>query len=255
MVPKKPIRGCQPGPDPSGAPKRAPEAVLEGSNPPPQSRFTGMNEDDLYRLLLRAGSTPFEALLAILWEEPHVAYRVALLAPLLSRTLSLEALRELLAGFSIHPLSLALQFQDRRRALRLLRRMDLEHRYGPWIGPGGRLLIQGDPRLQRLPPALILRGDSLIADCPRLMDLGQGLNSLFGQIRVERCLSLKRLPRGLETHYLGDVLVNDCPTFEGLGMESCIRGRFRVSGCPRFISPSSERTCHVDESISKDRAR
>ncbi len=193
-----------------------------------------MNERDIYRLLLRVGLTPFEALVTLLREEPHVSYRVAVLAPLLSRSLPLAALQEFLVRFSIHPISLALQFQDRRRALGLLRRMDLEQRYGPWIGRGGRLLIQGDPSLRRLPPTLVLRGDSLIADCPRLISLGYGLTSLFGKIKIERCSSLRRLPSGLETHYLGDVLVNDCPAFEGLGPESCIRGRFEVSGCPRF---------------------
>jgi hypothetical protein len=214
-----------------------------------------MNERDIYRLLLRVGLTPFEALVALLREEPHVSYRVAFLAPLLSRNLSLAALQELLARFGIHPLSMALQFQDRRRALRFLRRMELEQRYGSWIGRGGRLLVQGDPRLRRLPDALVLRGDSLIEDCPRLVDLGNGLTSLFGQIQVKHCAALRRLPRGLETHYLGDVLVNDCPAFEGLGPESCIRGRFEVSGCPRFNPPSSERTCHVEESIPKERTR
>jgi hypothetical protein len=104
-----------------------------------------------------------------------------------------------------------------------------------------------------LPPALVLRGDSLIEDCPCLLSLGDGLTSLFGRIQVKRCAALGRLPRGLETHYLGDVLVNDCPAFVGLGLKSYIRGRFEVSGCPRFNSLSSERTCHVDESISKDR--
>lgn len=255
MVPNKPVRGSQPGPNHSGAPRSAPEPVLEGSNPIPESCFTDMGEGDLYRLLLRVGLTPFEALVAILQEEPHVAYRVALLAHLLSRNLSLAGLQELFVRFSIHPISLALQFQDRRRALGFLRRMELEQRYGPWIGRGGRLLIQGDPSLRRLPDALVLRGDSLVADCPRLISLGHGLTSLFGQIKIERCGSLRRLPRGLETHYLGDVLVNDCPAFEGLGPENFIRGRFEVSGCLRVSPLSTERTCHVDESISKDRTR
>jgi len=214
-----------------------------------------MDESDCYHLLLRAGLTPFDALVAILREEPHVAYRVALLAPLWSRNLSLAGHQELLTRFSIHPISLALQFQDRRRALGLLRQMGLEQRYGPWIGPGGRLLIQGDQDLLRLPPALVLRGDSLIQDCPLLIGLGHGLTSLFRQIKIERCDSLRRLPNGLETHYLGDVLVIDCPAFEGLGLESCIRGRFEVSGCPWFSPLSLERTGHVDESISKDRTR
>lgn len=255
MVPNKPVRGSQPGPNPSGAPESAPEPVLEGGNPIPESCFTGMNERDIYRLLLRVGLTHFEALVAILHEEPHVAYRVALLAPLLSRNLCQAGLQEILVRFSIHPISLALQFQDRRRALRFLGRMDLEQRYGTWIGPGGRLLIQGDPGLRRLPDALVLRGDSLVADCPRLISLGYGLTSLFGKIKIERCASLRRLPRGLETHYLGDVLVNDCAAFEGLGPESCIRGRFEVSGCPRFSPLSSGRACRVDEFISKDRTQ
>lgn len=194
-----------------------------------------MDESDCYRLLVRAGVTPFDALVAILGEEPHVAYRVALLAPLLSRSLSTEALRELLTRFSIHPLSLALQFQDRRRALGLIQRMELELRYGPWIGPGGRLQIQGDQSRRRLPPGLVLRGDSLIADCPRLVTLGHGLTSLFGQIKIDRCESLRRLPSGLETHYLGDVVVSDCQEFEGLGSGTQIRGRFEVIRCPRFI--------------------
>ena len=213
-----------------------------------------MDEGDFYRLLVRAGLAPFDALVAILREEPHVAYRVALLAPLLSRDLPMAALKELLARFSIHPVSLALQFQDRRRALGLLRRVDLESRYGRWIGPGGRLFIH-DQSLRRLPPGFILRGDSLIADCPRLVDLGGGLTSLFGQIKIERCESLRRLPSGLETHYLGDVLVSDCPEFEGLGRETQIRGRFEVIRCPRYNPTYKEGTNHVDQSISKDHAR
>ncbi len=253
MVPNRPVRPPQPEPIPSGALSGAPMGVQEGSNPPPRSRLQAMDEGDCYRLLLRAGLTPFGALEAILGEEPHVAYRVALLAPLLSGSLSMEALRELLTRFSIHPVSLALQFQDRRRALGLLRRMDLESRYGPWIGPGGRLQIQGDQSLRRLPPTLVLRGDALIADCPRLVSLGHGLTSLFGRIQIERCESFRRLPSGLETHYLGDVVVSDCQEFEGLGSGTHIRGRFEVIGCPRFIPTHEEGTDYVDQSISKDR--
>lgn len=255
MVPHRLVRHPQSGPTPSGALSGAPESVLEGSNPLPRSRFSDMDSGGCYRLLVRAGVTPFDALVAILSEEPHVAYRVALLASLLSRALSLETLQEILARFSIHPVSLALQFQDRRRALGLLRRMELDHRYGPWIGPGGKLVIQGGQSLRRLPPGLILRGDSLIADYPRLVDLGRGLTSLFGQIKIERCNSLRRLPSGLETHYLGDVLVRDCPEFEGLGPGTQIRGQFEVVGCPRYNPTHEEGTNHVDQSISKDRTR
>ena len=245
MVPEKPIRGPQPGPDPSGAPERAPEAVLEGSNPPPQGRFTGMNEDRLYRSLIRKGSTPQEALVAILREEPHVPYRVALLAHLLPRTLSQEGIQELLARFNIHPLSLALQFQDRRRAMKFLRMVERGDQFIRWIGPGGKLLIQGDAEVCRLPPGLVLRGDSRITDCPRLVDLGRGLTSLFGRIQVETCESLRWLPDGLETHYLGDVLVIDCPKFVGLGLNSQIRGRLIAHGCPSFRATAAQGAFNV----------
>lgn len=245
MVPKKPIRGSQPDPDPSGARSSAPEAVLEGSNPPPQSRFTGMNEDRLYRHLLRAGATPFEALAALLREEPHVAYRVALLAHLLPRNLSRESIQNLLAKFDIHPLSLALQFQDRRRAMKFLRRIERGDQFIRWIGTGGKLLIQGDAEVCRLPPGLVLRGDSRITDCPRLVDLGRGLTSLFGHIQVETCESLRRLPDGLETHYLGDVLVIDCPKFVGLGLNSQIRGRLIAHGCQSFRATAAQGAFNV----------
>lgn len=249
MVPNKPARGSQPDQNPSGAPKSAPEAALEGRNQPPESRFTGMNEDRLYRQLLQKGSTPREALVAILQEEPHLSYRVALLAHLLPRTLSQRAIQELLARFGIHPLSLALQFQDRRRALRLLGRIEAGNQFIRWIGPGGRLLIQGDFEVRRLPPGLVLRGNSQIADCPRLVDLGRGLTSLFGGIQVERCKSLRRLPDRLETHYLGDIQVVDCPRFVGLGLPSLVRGQLIVHGCPLFQAATTQGTFDVDSSL------
>lgn len=251
MVPNRPARGPRPHPIPSGALESAPERVFDGGEGIPGSRFSCIDEGDCYRLLLRTGVPPFEAVSAILREELHTAYRVALLAPLVSRTMPKECLKEVLARFSIHPLSLAVQYQDRRRALGILRKVDLLQRYGPWIGPGGRLLIQGNARLRRLPNALVIRGDTLIADCPRLVCLGAGLTSLFGRIRIERCALLRRLPERLETHYLGDVLVSDCPFFEGLGRGTQIRGQFKVIGCPRF-GPSNEGAHHVDESISKN---
>ncbi|GLH65725.1 hypothetical protein GETHED_00890 [Geothrix edaphica] len=236
-------------PNPLRGAKSAPEPVLEGSNPPPKGRFTGMNEDRLYRSLLRAGLAPFEALVAILQEESHVAYRVALLAHLMPRTLSQEALQELLARFGIHPLSLALQFQDRRRALRFLRRFEQRDQFIQWIGPGGKLLIQGDAEVRILPPGLVLRGDSWITDCPNLADLGTGLTSLFSRIHVERCESLQRLPDGLETHYLGDVQVIDCSRFVGLGVGSQIRGRLMVRGCPLFQVATTQGALDVDSTL------
>lgn len=249
MVPNRPVRAPQPDPNPSGAPESAPEPVLEGNNPPPEGRFTGMNEDRLYRHLLPKGSTSLEALVAILREEPHLPYRVALLAHLLPRNLSRESIQNLLARFDIHPLSLALQFQDRRRALKFLRRVDQWAQFTHWIAPGGRLLIQGDSKIHRIPPYLVLRGDSRISDCPRLLDLGRGLTSLFGNIRVERCGSLRQLPDGLETHYLGDVLVIDCPKFVGLGLNSQIRGRLIAHGCPSFRATAAQGALNVVPSM------
>lgn len=244
-----PVDQPQPSPDPTGAPPSAPVALSGGADPIPPSGLSGLRELDLYRMMLLAGAHPLVALTAILEQETHPPFRVAILAALQPGRLSGQVLREVLRRFAIHPLSLALQFQDRGRALRFLLRLDLRTRYGSWIGPGGRLVIQGDLELQRLPAGLVLRGDSLIRDCPQLVDLGQGLTSLFGQIRIERCPSLRRLLSGLETHYLGDVVVIDCPEFEGLGRGTTIRGRLEVHGCPRFKPITNPGDSHV-ESIS-----
>ena len=247
-----PVDRAQPTPDPTGAPPSAPVALPGGSERVPPSGLSGLQELDLYRMMLRAGASPLGALTAILKEELHPAYRVAILAALQPGRLSPMVLREVLRRYAIHPLSLALQFQDRRRALRILQHLDLRTNYAPWIGPGGRLVIQGDRGLRRLPGGLVLRGDSLISDCPHLVNLGPGLTSLFGQIRIERCPVLRRLPSGLETHYLGDILVIDCPAFEGLGARNTIRGRLEVHGCPRFKLITDQGDSHV-ESVSKHR--
>jgi len=234
LVAPGPVDRAQPTPDPTGAPPSAPVALPGGSERVPPSGLSGLGELDLYRMMRRAGAHPLGALKAILEQETHPPYRVAILAALQPGRLPRKFLLEVLGRFAIHPLSLALQFQDRGRALRILHYMDVRTNYAPWIGPGGSLVIQGDPGLRRLPGGLVLRGDSLIAECPSLVDLGQGLTSLFGQIRIERCPALRRLPSGLETHYLGDILVIDCPAFEGLGRGTTIRGRLEVHGCPGF---------------------
>jgi len=244
-----PVDQPRPSPDPTGAPQSAPVALPGGSDPIPPSGLSGLQELDFYRMMLRAGASPLGALTAILEEEHHPPYRVAILAALQPGRLPRRVLLEVLRRHAIHPLSLALQFQDRRRALRILQYMDLRTNYAPWIGPGGRLVIQGEPELRRLPGGLVLRGDSLIADCPRLVDLGQGLTSLFGQIRIERCPALRRLPSRLETHYLGGVVIIDCPALECLGARTTIRGRLEVHGCPRFKPITNPGDSHV-ESIS-----
>lgn len=203
-----------------------------------------------YRALRGAGATPLEALDAILstgnvWDKP------SLLVNCLPGGLGPKSLMEILQRHQIHPLSLALCYGDRRRALKLLQRLGLEETYGSWIGPGGRFLLQ-DPLVERLPPGLLLRGDSLIADCPALVDLGGGLKCMIGNLTITRCPRLLCLPDGLETMPLtgmirnpdgslealgttgGDLILENCPILSSFGKGTKVRGQVIVEGCAKL---------------------
>jgi hypothetical protein len=142
----------------------------------------------------------------------------------------------------------AVDFQNRRRALTFLRRLGLEERYGNWIGPGGRFLLR-DATIRSLPSGLVLRGWPLITDCTELVDLGAALTSLVGNLTIERCPKLRQLPDGLETigmagietrpdgtevrsNAFGDLRLAGCPNLVRFGSHTRIRGRIEVEHCP-----------------------
>jgi len=206
-----------------------------------------MDDGDRYWMLRGAGASALETLDAILADEPGWL-KAAILSDCLPRGLGLGTLRTLLESHGIHPLSVAVDFQDRRRAFTFLRRLGLVERYGGWIGPGGRFLLRG-AAVRSLPPGLVLRGWPWIGDCPELADLGAGLTSLVGNLTIERCPKLRQLPDGLETigmagietssdgtevrtNAFGDLKLVDCPNLVRFGSHTRIRGRILVEGCP-----------------------
>jgi hypothetical protein len=198
----------------------------------------------------RSGTATSETLDAILstgnvWEKP------SFLVNCLPSGLGTDALLEILQHHQIHPLSLALCYGNRRRALNLLRRLGLAEAFGSWIGPGGRFRLQ-DTLVERLPPGLLLRGDSLITDCPALEDLGDGLKCMIGNLTIAHCPRLQRLPNGLETMPLtgkivnadgseealgpsgGNLVLEDCPELSGFGKDTKVRGQVIVRNCPSY---------------------
>lgn len=215
-----------------------------------------MDDREGYRCLRRAGASPGEALGALISCEPARA-QASTLAYCLPRGLGLPILEALLERFKIHPLSVAVTFQDRRRARSFLRRLGLEERYGNWIGPGGRLLLH-DPLAVTLPPGVVLRGTALVTDCPELTDLGEGLTCLAGDLVIERCPKLRCLPDRLETFpieameiapdgterrlpaFLGNLHVSDCPNLTHFGAHTRIRGHISVERCPKLETRNFE---------------
>jgi hypothetical protein len=206
-----------------------------------------MDEHDHYDMLRGAGASALEALDALLAEAPTWE-KAAVLGNCLPTGLGLASLQTLLQCHGIHPLSVAVNFQNRRRAAIFLDRLGLRDRFWGWIGPGGRFQLRHSS-VQSLPPGLVLRGWPLIADCPELVDLGTGLTNLVGNLTVERCPKLQRLPDGLETigmpgtermpdgsdlrlNTFGDLWLVDCPGLSGFGFRTRIRGRIVVEGCP-----------------------
>jgi len=202
---------------------------------------------DRYRMLRGSGASAWEALDALLADAPDWE-KAAVLGGCLPRGLGLATLRRLLERHEIHPLSVAVDFQDRRRASTFLRRLGLGERYGHWIGPGGRFLLR-DASIRSLPPGLVLRGWPLITDCAELVDLGAGLTSLVGSLTIERCPKLRQLPDGLETigmagietrpdgteartNAFGGLRLAGCPNLRRFGSRTRIRGRIEVEHCP-----------------------
>jgi hypothetical protein len=187
-----------------------------------------------YHVLRGLGATPEEALCALLeagyQDPPSLAFILAVNLP---GNLRADRLGAILERYSIHPLSLALHLNDRRRALRILGRLGVLSNYGHWLKPWG-LDIHDEPDLQELPAGLVIDGDARIEDCPQLVDLGENLVVTGGTLLVRRCGALKLLPDGLTTYSSGHITLIDCPRVEHLGARTNIEGVLFVEGCPRF---------------------
>ena len=187
-----------------------------------------------YRVLRGLGASPEEALQTLLGAAcPDPASLAFILAMNLPGNLDPECLWGLLCGFNIHPLSLALHLHDRRRALRVLRRLGLEEVYSRWLAPWG-LHIHDEPCLRALPRGLVIDGDARIEDCPALVDLGENLVVTGGTLLVRRCPGLQRLPDGLTADPSGHITLIDCPLIEHLGARTYIEGVLFLEDCPRF---------------------
>lgn len=202
-----------------------------------------------YARLRRMGAGPLEALDALLWLESEWE-RPAVLGACLPARLGTGHLEALLVRYGIHPLSVATQLQDRRGALRFLRRTGWSD-WAPWISRHGNLVLKGSSMFA-LPAGLILRGMVLISDCPELEDLGEGLKVMAGDLIIKRCPKLRRLPHGLETlditgvsieedgtekpfeAGLGNVVLLECPLLEAIGARTKVRGAVLALECPAF---------------------
>jgi len=248
-------------PDPMNAapsPKRRTAAVDWRLQARMHLCILGKYADDCerYWMLRSAGASAPETLDALLAETPGWL-KAALLCDCRPAGLGLEALRTLLQNHGIHPLSVAVDFQDRRRGTAFLRRLGLEERFGGWIGPGGRFLLR-DASIRSLPPGLVLRGWPLITHCPELVDLGARLTSLVGNLTIAHCPKLRRLPDGLETIGMpgteimpdgsevrkspfGDLNLLDCPSLSAFGSRTRIRGRIIAERCPGLQGVDLER--------------
>jgi len=251
MVRRRPVEPAQPIQSPAGGPDQGPLAVLGGGKPHATTRAQelrgqllackrglfawGMGRDRIeYRVLRSLGANPEEALETLLQAAmADLPSRTFILAMNLPGNLSPDRLWAILHRYGIHPLSLALHSEDRRRALNLLRRLGLAETYSRWIAPWG-LHIHDERDLQALPAGLIINGDARIEDCPNLVDLGEGLVVTMGTLLIRRCSSLHRLPDGLSTDLSGHITLIDCPEIEHLGANTHIEGVLFVDGCPRF---------------------
>lgn len=209
--------------------------------------YQGGPED--YLQLRREGASLLEAMDAILSVE-HYRDKPLALACTLPPALGRPALERLLEAHHLHPLSVATHFLSRRQALAFLRRTGQES-FGPWISPGGHLLLT-DPAVRALPPRLVLRGHVTIQDCPALEDLGSWLTVVGGDLLIQRCPRLRELPERLETwpfrvkgggghgapqSLYGNLRLVDCPELTAFGKRSRVRGETLVEGCPGLIVP------------------
>ena len=248
---KRPAEPAQPSQPSPGGPSKGPLAHWGAGKPHCRTRAEelraqhravvrglfhwGMGRDNLsYRVLRGLGASPMEILHTLLdGAMPDPASKVFILAMNLPGNLAPGSLWELLHRYQIHPLSLALHLGSKRRAMRVLRRLGLLETYGPWLAPWG-LHIHGEPDLVCLPPGLVLDGDAVIEDCPRLVDLGQGLTVTNGTLVIRRCAALERLPDGLTSVPSGNIDLIDCPRLEHLGAGTRLGGMLTVVECPWF---------------------
>jgi hypothetical protein len=170
------------------------------------------------------------------------------------RGLDATKLTQLLEAHNLHPISVAVAFGasgDRRGSLRFLKHLGLLSTYGSWIGPAGRLAIRGET-ISSLSPGLLLRGPSLISDCPHLEDLGEGLKCLMGPLVIRNCEALETLPAGLEVRALrpiddegkpihpalgANLVLEGCPRLIGFRGTHLIEGRIKVHLCPKWQGP------------------
>lgn len=197
--------------------------------------ISGMGRDLVaYRALRRLGATAEEALDALVASGANPESRAGYMSIYLPRGLSVQAIRRILVRHRIHPLSVAVSFEDRRRAWSFLRRLDLLEEFGPWIGASGGLQIRNQPGLRDLPAGLALYGACLVADCPDLVNLGKGLVIQRGPLVVENCPRLNGLPMGFRTSDEGNVVVAECESFKDLPPGIHIDGYLEAKGCPRF---------------------
>jgi len=204
-----------------------------------------------YRRLRLLGATPIEALDALLAVESDWE-KAAVYGQCCPGRLGSIALVSLLRKHSIHPLSVAIHYLNRRRGQRFLQRVNAA-RFGTWLGSDGCLLLS-DPTLRALPNGVVLRGNSVITNCPGLEDLGQELKILAGDLLIEHCPRLRWLPTGLETRpitaisvasdgsetpqhaFRGHLRLLNCPNLEGFGPHSRIRGTVTAAGCPHLTT-------------------
>lgn len=200
-----------------------------------------------YHVLRGLGASPEEALQTLLGAAcPDPQSLAFILAMNLPGNLQAECLWGLLCGFNIHPLSLTLHLRDRRRALRVLRRLGLGETYTRWLAPWG-LHIHDEPCLTALPRGLVIDGDARIEDCPALVDLGENLVVTGGTLLIRRCNALQQLPDGLTSDPSGHITLIDCPEIEHLGARTNIEGVLFVEGCPRFQDQHLVRRYTLDE--------
>ena len=216
-----------------------------------------------YTLLVNRGAWPEEALDALIFLESDWE-KAATLARCIPWDLSELRLEDVMVRHQVHPLSVATQLQNRRHAIRFLRKMG-RAMYASWIGPRGNLVLQkSDARA--LPEGLVLRGNVVIRDCPQLEDLGKGFRVMVGDLIIEGCPKLKRLPDGLETLDLtgiaidgvgaespfaarqGNVALISCPRLQAFGALTRIRGVVMALGCPGLSREACAAVQDLDDS-------
>jgi hypothetical protein len=204
-----------------------------------------------YQVLRGLGASPVEALNTLLQAaSPDPASLAFILAVNVPGNLRPDRLWGILDRYAIHPLSLALHLNSRRRAAQVLRRLGLFERYGRWLAPWG-LDIHDEPDLTALPSGLAIDGDARIEDCPRLVDLGENLMVSGGTLLVRRCDALERLPDSLTTDPGGHITLIDCPRIEHLGARTNIEGVLFVEGCPRFQDQHLVKRHSLDDEVEE----